>query len=981
MKRTDFLKVTQFYGQGIKFPVIVVILLFSVLIFAEHEIKAQCSGGNFVSNITPTASWQTMSVNTYTYYTFTASYPGQQFIFTFCQGGGSASMDTQLEVHNNTGGSIGFYNDDNCGTGSEVTFSAPAAGTYRISIYEYNCETTTSAAGTLAYQIMIPNNQDCLGAITVCQPTYYQDQSFFGYGAVLDYTSANNCPGICVDSEDLSVWYTFQVQTSGVLDFRITPNDPSSDYDWMLVNLTNNDCSVIPDLDSYPGLVTSCNAAYDYGTTGMNNLTPNTGDNCQGPSEFEEYPINNPTTNVTAGQIYYLNIQNWSATQGGYTLDFSNSTATIFDNNPPYMDMTASPACNSTTFTVLFNENIDCSTIDASDFTISGPGGPYSITNMYGAACSVGGTMEREFIITFSPAITTSGSFTVNYGGSAADMCGNLAPADSWTITISSGASLTLSSAASTLNQTICNGNPITTITWTSTGGSACNFTGLPSGVTGNYNAGTGAITISGTPTTNGTFNFTVALSGSCGSSTATGTLTISNNITATFPSYGPYCIGETPSSLPTNSTNGVTGTWSPASINTGIAGTFNFTFTPSAGQCSAPVVISIIVNNGTVAAFDNFGPYCHGSVADVLPQTSNNGVTGTWSPSAITTAVDGISVYTFTPGSGVCNSDINISVQITPLPLVNVAITRPLSCTGLNGLVSVSATSGTPPFSGTGTFAVTTGIHDYTVTDSRGCIGFTQISIQAPESIEAEITKLDDAKCFGEATGRIAIEISNGNPSYNISWTGHNQVSQTGDILIEGLISGDYTITITDAAACTHIETISILEPSELEVSYYSSGPTCIGNTDGYIDFLVSGGTQPYSYFLDDYNIDTTAINNLNDGTYMITIRDENNCSKDLGGIKLTDAPVDCLKIPNAFSPNADGINDLWEIGNIELFPNSEVHIFNRWGQIIYYDKPLDAPWNGFYNGKPVPSGTYIYILQTFMGIDDYKGTVTVVY
>ncbi len=408
------------------------------------------------------------------------------------------------------------------------------------------------SAGTLAYQTVLPNNQDCVGAISVCQPTYSQNQSFFGHGAILDYTSSNNCPGICVDDEDLSVWYTFQVQTSGVLDFRITPNDPNSDYDWMLVNLTNHDCSVIPNLDSYTSLVTSCNAAYDYGTTGMNNLTPNTGDNCQGPSSLGEYPINNPTANVTAGQIYYLNIQNWSATQGGYTLDFSHSTATIFDNNPPIPDLFVQPVCNGSTFTVLFNENVDCSTIDASDFTISGPGGPYNITDLYGAACSIGGIMEREFAITFSPAISVSGNYTINYNGNAEDMCGNIASPDSWTVTINPGSSMTLTSAASTLNQTLCNGNAITNITWTSTGGTNCTFTGLPAGVSGNYNSGTGAITISGTPTANGTFNFTVSLTGSCGAATATGIITVSSNVTATFNSYGPYCVGQTAPALPT---------------------------------------------------------------------------------------------------------------------------------------------------------------------------------------------------------------------------------------------------------------------------------------------------------------------------------------------------------------------------------------------------------------------------------------------
>ena len=141
--------------------------------------------------------------------------------------------------------------------------------------------------------------------------------------------------------------------------------------------------------------------------------------------------------------------------------------------------MYVEPVCNGSTFTVLFNENVDCSTIDASDFTISGPGGPYSITDLYGAACSIGGIMEREFVITFSPAISVSGNYTINYNGNAEDMCGNIASSDSWTVTINPGSSMTLTSAASTLNQTLCSGNAITNITWPCTGGNNATFTGF----------------------------------------------------------------------------------------------------------------------------------------------------------------------------------------------------------------------------------------------------------------------------------------------------------------------------------------------------------------------------------------------------------------------------------------------------------------------------------------------------------------------
>jgi gliding motility-associated-like protein len=964
-----------------KSRVIVSVISVLTLLLFHSNISFACTGGTNAGNINVNASWQTISCNTYTYYNFTASYAGESFIFSFCQGGGSSSVDTQLEVHDNMGVSTGSYNDDACGTGSELIFTAPSSGTYRISIYRYNCLTTSVSAGALAYKLIVPNNQDCVGAISVCQPTYYQDQSFFGYGAILDYTSTNTCPGLCVDDEDLSVWYTFQVQTSGVLDFRITPNQGSSDYDWVLFNLTNHDCSIIPNINSYPSLVTSCNAAYDYGTTGANTLTPNTGTNCQGPSTLGEYPINNPTINVTAGQIYYLNIQNWSATQGGYTLDFSNSSATIFDNNPPFVDEFTEPSCNSGTFIIIFNENIDCSTIDISDFSITGPGGPYSITNIVGDACAIGGTMEREFLISFSPSITTAGTYTVNYDGSALDMCGNVCSADSWNFTITSAASMTLSSAASTLNQAVCSGNPITTITWTSTGGTNATFTGLPAGVNGTFNSGTGAINISGTATENGTFNFTVSLAGSCGSATASGTITISDNITPVFSSYGPYCIGETPASLPTNSNNGVSGTWSPSAINTNTAGTFNFTFTPTAGQCSGPITLTVTVNNGAIPVFDSFGPYCYGEVPDILPNISNNGVSGTWNPATINTSITGITNYTFTPSSGVCNSPTQINISVTSLPIVHASLTTPVNCNGTSGIVTVTASGGTSPYSGTGSFTVTTGNYNFVVIDHNGCTGSDQITISAPSQLEGEIYKVNDVECNGEATGSLAIEISQGNPAFNIRWFGYNQNSSSNFIVADRLRAGTYDVTITDSRGCTLTQSVYISEPSSLHVNYMANGPSCIGNNDGFIELFVSGGTAPYTYLWETVGIDTTVLDGLFGGRYHLLIQDANECVLDLGELILRDNPIDCLRIPNTITPNGDGINDIWEIENIEVFPKAEARIFNRWGQMIYYDSPIDNPWDGYYNGKRLPAGTYVYVLQTYTDIKDYTGTITIVH
>ncbi|MEI8203292.1 MAG: SprB repeat-containing protein, partial [Bacteroidota bacterium] len=271
--------------------------------------------------------------------------------------------------------------------------------------------------------------QDCIGAIPVCQSTYYQANSYTGSGNIVDYTGYGSCAmGMCVDPEANSVWYTFQVQTAGLLDFRITPNVANSDYDWVLFDLTNFSCSDLQNVSLYPQIVASCNAANTYGVTGANSLTPNTNINCQDPSALNAAPANNAPINTYVGQRFYLNIQNWTGSTVGFTLDFTNSTASIFDNIPPVLvAVDTTVGCNDSSITVTFSENVLCNTVDATDFTFVGPDGPHTVTGVTGQACLAGGNQEYVYSVKFTPPIVMGGVYSLSLVGPVTDLCGNVA--------------------------------------------------------------------------------------------------------------------------------------------------------------------------------------------------------------------------------------------------------------------------------------------------------------------------------------------------------------------------------------------------------------------------------------------------------------------------------------------------------------------------------------------------------------------------
>ncbi|MBK8623428.1 MAG: gliding motility-associated C-terminal domain-containing protein [Saprospiraceae bacterium] len=143
--------------------------------------------------------------------------------------------------------------------------------------------------------------------------------------------------------------------------------------------------------------------------------------------------------------------------------------------------------------------------------------------------------------------------------------------------------------------------------------------------------------------------------------------VTVSPNTTPTFSFQTDYCQNESPDLLPGTSDNGVTGTWSPPVINTGMPGTINYTFTPDVGQCAVPVTIPVQVDPLIIPTFSINDQYCQGDTPDILPGTSGNGITGTWNPTTINTSNPGTINYVFTPNPGQCASNFTLSVAVDP--------------------------------------------------------------------------------------------------------------------------------------------------------------------------------------------------------------------------------------------------------------------------------------------------------------------------
>lgn len=264
--------------------------------------------------------------------------------------------------------------------------------------------------------------QDCINAINLCSNSYFQQNAYNGTGNV---TNEINPHTSCLTAgERNDVWYTFTVQQSGNVNFSITPNNTSDDYDWAVFNITNAGCSQIA---VNPSLEVSCNFSGNTGCGGVTGPNGNGSGFCGLQSE--------PEIPVLEGETYVINVSNFSATQGGYFIDFSLSSAIIYDTIPP-RSATASIGCTETGFILQMNEKIDCNSFindPGNDFLlIDSAGNQFPLTSVQGGNCITSNGTSTLYFSLLTPVYNATTLYILAVNGSdgntISDMCGNFIP-------------------------------------------------------------------------------------------------------------------------------------------------------------------------------------------------------------------------------------------------------------------------------------------------------------------------------------------------------------------------------------------------------------------------------------------------------------------------------------------------------------------------------------------------------------------------
>jgi gliding motility-associated-like protein len=484
-------------------------------------------------------------------------------------------------------------------------------------------------------------------------------------------------------------------------------------------------------------------------------------------------------------------------------------------------------------------------------------------------------TSGNNVTIAGTPSTTTGSpfSFTITtIGGS----CGT-ATLDG-TITVNSNPTLVLNSTAATTNQSICVNTSINPISYTFGGGATgVTVSGLPADVSSIVSGNT--VTISGTPSTTigSPFNYTITTSGgSCGTISLNGTITVNQAVSLALTSatsttnqivcanttiipitytFGNGATGVTVTGLPTGISHTISGNLITISgISRGIIGTpYTYTITTNGGCGSQSSSGVLTLTNGTVPVFIQVLPICAGTTtASPLPTTSNNGIIGTWSPTFNNSATN---TYTFTPNSGQCALNTQMTIQITPSPTItNIAFSSNI-CSGSSTDIVLTSDVLNTTYTWSATISNITGSYITsgnetninqiaTLTDSEnigtitmviipranGCDGTPQTVIITvnPNPVVEVVAVADTSVCSAtSATNNVQVNISGNISGITYNWT----AITSGVTVVGGTTSGTITATSTTASFGLQVITSNPLVAGTIsfEVSAVRNG--CIGN------------------------------------------------------------------------------------------------------------------------------------------------------
>jgi gliding motility-associated-like protein len=315
-----------------------------------------------------------------------------------------------------------------------------------------------------------------------------------------------------------------------------------------------------------------------------------------------------------------------------------------------------------------------------------------------------------------------------------------------------------------------------------------------------------------------------------------------------------------------------------------------------------------------------------------------------------------------------------------------------------IDGSVEVQVSGGTPPVSFTWSNSATTslvnnlapGAYQVTTSDNNGCSTVMNISFAAPPTIEILLLAIDPVSCPAYTDGTIQVSAIGGTPgqttAYQYSIDGTN--FQTSEFF-QNLSAGNYTIIIRDSQGCLKDTTIQVLEPAVLDLLVLPTDSTIdLGNSITLVSSVSNYTPADINYYswsplsgLNCSDCATAIATPYYTTDFTLTVNYLDNCSVS-ETVRVNVGDGEDFYVPNAFSPNGDGNNDVLEVYGRGL-AKVDLTIFNRWGEKVFDSNNQWQGWDGNYKGIESPAGVYTYYVEAIYlngKTKEKKGTITII-
>ena len=406
---------------------------------------------------------------------------------------------------------------------------------------------------------------------------------------------------------------------------------------------------------------------------------------------------------------------------------------------------------------------------------------------------------------------------------------------------------------------------------------------------------------------------------------TSTVVLTAPSAIIISASSSAVSCAGNdgTAQATVTGGTGAYTYAWSNGQTSSTIAGlainSYGVTVTDANG-CTATATTSVAdgcVCSMVAAATVNNQVSCNGGNDGQATATQTQGtapISYSWSDGQTTATAVGLSASSYT----VTVTDVNgctatastvVTEPISALSGLVTAVSNPLCNNDANGSITVNAFGGTANYTfdlgngaqSNGTFVgLAAGTYTITVTDANGCIVTVSSGLSNPAAVSVNTSVSNTIACNGGSDGVAIATAFGGAGSYNFVWSNGQALSTA-----TGLSATVYTVTATDANGCTSSTSITLSEPTALNVSAtQTTAVSCSGALDGVAGANASGGVGAYTFNWSNGQASASATG-LSAGTYTVTATDQNACIA-IDSVQLT-APA-TIALSSNISSNYNG-------------------------------------------------------------------------